>query len=120
MMQNNVKLIAKITTIFLLVLGAAMRIIWGLGGPDWTYWFGNLMLATFLIIPGIGIIINPSFTLELMQSFGGPARNLQYSSWSRIKYSQKFKIYVLAFVDLIVGGIILFSNVSRLIGGSSP
>ncbi len=88
--------VAKWGTGLLLLIGAALRTFWGFGGPEWSYWLGNLMFVIFLIIPGTTILFIPEFAFLWMASFGGLAKGAQTVNWGRARPMIKLTLYAFA------------------------
>lgn len=104
----------------LLAVGAVSRVLWGYGGPDWSYWLGNLAFAFFFMMPGIAILFAPRFAVVWMQSFGGAARGHKLTNWDQLGLLQKLVIYAFAFMDLVIGAAILLTNLYRLLNNCPP
>jgi hypothetical protein len=64
----------------LLFSGAALRTYWSFGGPEWSYWLGNLAFGIFFVVPGLTILFAPGFAMLWMRSFGSSARGLNLSN----------------------------------------
>jgi hypothetical protein len=113
----------KITSLgsgLLLACGAIPRILWSFGGPGWSYWLGNLAFSAFLIIPGITILFAPTFALSWIQSFGSITRSTKYTSWKQLGTIQKIVVFGFVFLELLVGSVILITNLYRVLNGCSP
>lgn len=104
----------------LLAGGAALRTFWSYGGPEWSYWLGNLAFGTFFIIPGVTIMFAPGFAVFWMQSFGGTARGIKLTNQVQLKPLQKLVLYALALMDLSIGLAIITTNLYRAMSGCSP
>ena len=99
----------------LLLTGATLRILWGYGGPQWSYWLGNLMFGTFLIIPGITIMLAPRFGILWVQYLGSKNGREKIASWDELRPVQKLVIYASALMELIIGVVILLVNLSQVV-----
>ena len=104
----------------LLASGAALRTFWSFGGPEWSYWLGNLAFGTFFIIPGVSIMFAPGFAMSLMQSFGGASHGKEFINQRQLKPMQKLVLYAFMIMDLIIGFAIVTTNLYRVIRGCSP
>jgi hypothetical protein len=103
-----------------LISGAALRIVWSFGGPEWSSWLGNLAFGIFFVVPGLTVLFAPRFAMFWMRSFGGSARGLNLSNCKQLGGLQRIVLYALALIDLLIGLLIVMTNLYRVLNGCTP
>ena len=73
------------------------------------------MFGTFLVIPGITIMLSPRFGILWMQYLGGKNRHEKIVSWDELRPIQKLVIYASASMELTIGVVILLVNLGQII-----
>ncbi len=101
----------------LFTAGFSLRIVWSFYGLEWSYWLGNIAASLFFILPGIATLLT---TIPMSWQDGMWIRNKKLDSRSDLTPIRKIAYLILAFLELLIGTLILFSTFKRVIMGCSP
>lgn len=116
-MPNSQKIV-NLGVTFILVGGIVFRTIWSFYRLEWSYWFSDITFGIFLIFPGIAILLKPQYAVPWLQFVG--IRKSKNNNWYKFQPIQKGAYFALAFLEFLVGAIILFLDIYRILSGCLP
>jgi hypothetical protein len=95
-----------------LIIGMGLRVIWGYGGPAWTYGLGDTVMGITIAFAGVnliaGLMLNPQFVYKLRS---------KKSDRSEIRLREKIIWFLIGGVLTLWGVLILSRSVFLLVKG---
>jgi hypothetical protein len=92
-----------------LIIGMGLRVIWGYGGPAWTYGLGDTVMGITIAFAGVnliaGLMLNPQFVYKLRS---------KKNDRSEIRLIEK-AIWFLIGGILIIWGLLIFIGSTYLL-----
>ena len=78
--QKIIKLGLIVAPAIIITIGLGLRVFWLEGGPEWAYYFGNIIVFGFVAFSGmlffIGALIRPNLVRKLLE-----AKEVQRTYW---------------------------------------
>ena len=101
----------------LFTAGFSLRVVWSFYGLEWSYWLSNIAASLFFILPGIATLLT-TIPIPLLDNMW--LRNKKLDSRSNLTPIRKIAYLILAFLELLIGTLILLLTIRRMIIGCSP
>ena len=51
----------------LFIVALCSRAYWILGGPDWTYWLGNIAMESLIVSTGLVLVVGSTTSVKFIQ-----------------------------------------------------
>lgn len=115
--MSKVQTVSKWTSRLMIATFISFEMIWRLGGVALAYWIGRLLISLFFITPVISLLFSPDFSIGWMQIFTAVNNG---KTWYELTGLQQSVYYVIAFVTMLIGMLLLYVGAYALINNCLP